>query len=829
MHVARSGFMRTLCLVFLIGLIAACAPTSTLAQNWGAISGHVTESATGEPLPGVTILIQGTDFGTATARDGEFSFRIPTGTYVLRFSFIGFQTVIDTVTVRRDAVTELSVRMHPATYDLDEVTVEERSVSEVGVFELTPRELLDIPSPFRGFRALKVLPGVATNSELSNQYSVRGGGFNENLVFINGFEVFMPFRVRQGEQEGLGLFNPEMTQNVRLYTGGFPARYGGKLSSALEIEYAPAADKRLSASAYASLLDGGATVGYRSKDDRIAVIASGRRARAQRFFSTQERKGEYRPDYADVQLSTEIRIAQGHQIELLGIYADHTFALEPSNQKTYYGIVSADPTRPSDLQALWLDYSGSERDRSTVTFGGARLYNSLYPGLNIAHSIAYFSTREQERFHISGTGVLFQVDPGGDPGSGSGHFPTGTARQEDRAENDVQVDMLTAEGRYRWLKGPGVFEGGWSARRIQFSDSIDEMAVVVGPNAEGETVRVVIDSLVDSATLSANQMGAYAQYSFTPLEDTERLMLTGGIRTDYFDFNDEWTISPRLSARYVASQRITLNASLGVYHQEPTYQELRGRPEPGEGLLGALNRDIKSQRSVQFVGGIDYFLPSRRLYLRFEAYYKHLTNLISYDIENVRVRYSGENDARGHTFGFDTQIRGELVPGLESWLNYSFLVSRESFLPEFETDYRQGLIPRPTDQRHTFSVFVQDYVPGDDTWKLHLRALFGSGLPYTPPVEGPKLGDIVLQVPGPRSSARFTEYMRVDLGVTKTINVTGEGSDGIRLNLTGELLNAFDMVNTVAYSWVPGGDGVWRRIPTRLTPRTFNVRLRLDF
>ncbi len=819
--------MRTLSLVLLLAFILAAAPASSLAQNWGTVAGRVTDASSGETLEGVTVLIQGTDFGTATASDGRFSFRLPTGSYAVRFSFIGYQAITDSVTVRRDAVTELAVRLLPSTFELDEVTVEERPVTEVGVYELTPREITDIPSPFRGFRALKVLPGVATNSEMTNQYSVRGGGFNENLVFINGFEVFMPFRVRQGEQEGLGLFNPEMSQGVRLYTGGFPARYGGKLSSALEIEYGPPRDKRFSASAYASLLDGGATVGYRSPGDRAEFVASARRARAQRFFATQERKGEYEPDYTDVQLAGSVALAHGHRVELLGIYADHTFELEPSNQKTYFGIVSTDPSQPSDLQALWLNFEGTERDRSEVLFGGARLYNSLLPGLNIAHSLSYFSTREEERFHISGEGVLYQVDPGGDPGSGSGHFPTGNARQEDRASNDVQVDMLTADGRYRLLAGPGALEAGWSARRLTFADAIDEKAVVVGPNAEGETVRVVIDSLRDAATVSANQVAAYTQYTYASLD--ERLMITGGVRTDYFDFNDEWTVSPRLSARYEASDQVTLNASVGVYHQEPTYQELRGKPKPGEGVLGSLNRDIKSQRSLQLVTGIDYFLPSRRLYLRAEAYYKRLSNLISYDIENVRVRYSGENDARGYTYGFDTQIRGELVPGLESWINYSFLVSRESFLPAFVGNYREGSIPRPTDQRHTFSVFVQDYVPGDETWKLHLRGLFGSGLPYTPPVEGPKLGNLVLQIPGPRSSARFTEYMRVDLGVTKTIYVTGDSDGGVRLNLTGELLNAFDMVNTVAYSWVPGGDGVWRRIPTRLTPRTINVRARLEF
>lgn len=819
------GFLR----VFLFILLAATLSSTARAQNWGTVAGEVTDAVSGETLVGVTVLIEGTNFGTATGDDGRFSFRVPTGSYALRFSSIGFHPLADSITVARDVVTEVRVQLFPATHELDEVTVEDRTETEAGVFELTPREIIDIPSPFRGFQALKVLPGVATNNEISNQYSVRGGGFNENLVFINGFEVFMPFRVRQGEQEGLGLFNPELSQGVRLYTGGFPVRYGGKLSSALEIEYGPESDQRVTASAYASLLDGGATLGYRSRYDRFGIIAGGRKAQAQRFFATQERKGNYDPDYGDLQVAGHLEFAPGQRLEWLGIYADHTFELEPQNQKTYFGIVSASPDRPSDLQAIWLDYSGNERDRSEVRFGGARVYSRITNSLNAAHSVSYFSTLEQERFRITGSGVLFEVDPGsGNPSTGGGHFPTGTATQEDYAENDVEVSMLTADGRYRWIAGPGAVEAGWSARQLTFSDRIDEKAFVVGPNTEGDVVRIVIDSLRDSSTLDTRQASGYLQYAFAPPSQEDRLLITAGVRTDYFEFNDEWSVSPRISARYQASERLALTTSVGLYHQEPTYRELRGRPEPGRGLLGSLNRDIKSQQSLQFVAGTDYFLPSRRVYLRAEAYYKRLSNLISYDLENVRVRYSGENDTRGHTYGVDAQLRGELVPGLDSWLNYSFLVSRETFLPEFQNAARSGSVPRPTDQRHTFSVFVQDYVPGDETWKMHMRALFGSGLPYTPPVAS-RVGNIDVQVPGPRSSARFTEYMRVDMGITKNIDFAGSGKRGIRMQLTGELLNVFDMVNTVSYSWVPGGDGIWRRIPTRLTPRTINVRARIEF
>jgi outer membrane receptor protein involved in Fe transport len=233
---------------------------------------------------------------------------------------------------------------------------------------------------------------------------------------------------------------------------------------------------------------------------------------------------------------------------------------------------------------------------------------------------------------------------------------------------------------------------------------------------------------------------------------------------------------------------------------------------------------------MQTVIGAEYFMPNRRLYLRGEAYWKQLSNLISYTVENVRVEYSGENDAEGHVYGLDLQVRGELVPGLESWVNYSYLVAREEFLPSFSTTFNEGSIPRPTDQRHTFSMFVQDYIPTDPTWKLHMRALFGSGLPYTPPVPGDRVGNLVIQAPGDRFSARYPEFRRIDMGVTKYITLTENGlSNPIKLELTAELLNVFDMTNTVAYSWIPDATGIWQRVPTRLTPRTFNLRLRTTF
>lgn len=811
----------------LLGLVPAVH-----AQNWGRVEGTITEAPNDGPLPGVTVLVQGTDYGTAADEAGHYALRLPAGRYALRFSAVGYEPRIDSVVVQSNATTRLDVELTRSVLEMEGVTVEDARSREAGVYEVDPEDVQNMPTPFKdGFRALKVVPGVATNNELSQQYSVRGGGYNENLIFLNGFEVYMPFRPRQGEQEGLGLLNPDLAQSITFYTGGFPARYGGKLSSALDVDYG-APDAPVTGSAALSLLDASVHVGGTARDDRLGWNLGVRKAQAQRFFRTQELKGDYDPDFTDVQALLRYELAPGHAVEALGIWADHEFRLDPSNQKTYFGILSRDPSVPSDLQALWTTFDGAQRDGYTTRFGGVRFENRLTPHLRIKHDAAYFGTEEREFFNIQGSSELFEVDPSGDPNTGAGHFDIGEAQQTDRADNAVDVNTLTGSGQYALNLNRHGLETGWHIRRLRFSDRINEKSTILArvDNPQNQ-VRIVADSLVDTAALSATQAGFYLQDAIDVLPTRDRLIVTAGLRTDYYSFNGEWTVSPRLSARFLATEQFTLTGSWGIYHQKPTYRELRGKPEPGESILDALNRNLQSQRSMQFVVGGEYFLPAQRLYLRAEGYYKDLRNVISYDIENIRVEYSGENDARGHIYGLDLQLRSEFVPGLESWFNYSFMVARERFKSAFQTQYNQGLIPRPTDQRHTFSAFIQDYVPGDKTWKLHLRALYGSGLPYTPPVPGPRdAQNGVVMVPGPRMAGRLSPYRRVDLGATKEITVADDLLSGpVRMDLTLEILNLFDMTNTVSYTWVPDGGNEWTRIPKRLTPRMLNARVRIQF
>ncbi len=814
------------------------APRSTHAQNWGSASGRITEAQSSIPIPGVSVTVDGTNFGTASRDDGRYTLRLPVGRYLLKFSAIGYESRRDSVHIRSDESLTLNIALAEATLPLDEVTVEEARSIQAGLYTLDPETIQNIPMPVKDvLRSLKVLPGVVSNNELSNQYSVRGGGFNENLIFINDFEVFLPFRPRSGEQEGLSLLNGDMADKVTFYAGGFPVRYGGKLSSAVDVEYRRPnrTGEPFNGTAFVSLLDLGITASSSFLNQRAGAVVSFRKARPSRFFATQELKGNYQPDYTDFQAQLTYSLSDGDELEVLGIVADHSFSLDPRSRRTFFGTISQNASlAPSNLQALFTQFDDRsfEDDGYQTYFGAFRLSNRVSSRLRVSHSLAFFETVESEELFISGSSILFQVDPGeGNAEAGEGLFPIGLSKQEDAADNRVAVTTLTADGRYKYTTGNHAAETGWSARRLTFNDRLDEKSVIIGRSLEGDIVRIVADSLRDSAELNSWQLSFYADDSVDLLRNSPgKVVLTGGVRTDYFEFTNDWTFSPRLSITYQRDRLTSYFGSLGIYHQVPTYRELRGKPKVGETILGALNTDLRSQRSLQAIVGAEYFLVSSRFHLRGEAYYKRLTDIISYDIENVRVAYSGDNDTDGYAYGFDLQLRGEFVPGLESWVNYGFLVAREVFKPEFQTEFNQGSVPRPTDQRHTLSIFIQDYIPNDPTWKIHMRTLFGSGLPYTPPVPGKQIGNVILQAPGPRHSARYPRYFRFDMGVTKHIIATPKNaSRPVVIELTGEILNIFDMTNTVNFSWTPDASGIWTRIPTRLTPRTVNVRVRVTY
>ncbi len=800
-------------------LLLTLVTVQAVAQPWGTVKGIITESETQLPLPNVTILVNNTNFGTVSNDSGFYSLELPQGPYALSFSYVGFASQTDSVFISARTTSIVDIQLLPTVLEGEEVVVEDGSILGSGVRQIAPEQVRNMPSPFKGYQALLVLPGVSANNELTNQYSVRGGGFNENLIFLNGFEIHMPFRPRQGEQEGIGLFNPDLARRITLYTGGFPSRYGGKISSALDIEYGATND--FSTSATLSLLDGSASSS--ATHGPFSWQIGLRKARARRFFSTQELKGNYQPDYEDVQAQFTYSLNSRHELEFIGLYANHEFLLDPGARRTFYGTVSSDGS-PSDIRSIWLTYSSNSEEIDGYQTGltGLRLNNRLGSRWTLQHDLSIYSTSEKEFYLLEGNVILYDVITNND--ADLVEMPTGFARQEDFADNKITATNIVGSGRYQWNNGHHAIEGGWNVKQLDFKDSLMEQSIILGSGLDMNPSRFVVDSLQGSVDFSSSQVSLYIEDSFSLKNG---LLVEAGLRGDWYEFNRESTISPRVNMRYEASKQLTLTASGGIYYQQPSYRELRGTPRSDLPLAQSLNQNLRSQRSVQMIAGAELFIPGRRLYLYGEAYYKKLSNLISYSLENVRINYSGFNDTRGHVYGADLQARGEFVPGMESWINYSFMVARERFMPEYATAFNSGLLPRPTDQRHTVALLVQDYVPMDPTWKLHMRILFGSGLPYTPPVPGRRVGNILSQVPGDRHSARYTEFRRIDFGTTKMITLT-ERPKPLKLEITAEILNVFDIINTVSYSWLPDATGVWQRIPTRLTPRTINLRLRIS-
>ncbi len=817
--------------VFLFVALAASAD----AQVWGEIAGRVTEAG-GGGVPGASVVVEGTSFGTNTDAEGRYSFRITEGTYPIRVSFVGYGIVRDTVVVGRGATTRFDAVLSQAVGDLGDVAVEGDAVpQDVGVSRIDPRVVRDMPMPVAdAMRGVKTEIGVSSSNELSNSFSVRGGSYDENQFFIDGFEVYRPLRISQGEQEGLGLINGDLTSRMTLYAGGFPVRYGGKLASVLDATYA-APEGVPSGTAYVSTLDAGVQVGGQV-GERLGLAVAARSARPQRFFAGQELEGSYDPEFRDGQGVLDWQIAPAHTLRALGLYARHRFRLAPRQQQTTFGIY------PNLVQTVATDYAGIEEDGYDIAFGGLLLTSQLGSNASAEHRVSVFSIDEFETYDVTSRTSLYRLQqrPEGSQ-TDLDRFLEGQTVQQDVAANSIQQAVWTAQGRYLARLGQHGVEAGWQARTLRFDDQIDELSTITGQGDGGVTVSLPARELVADTTFASWQGSVWAEDAVT----LGRLTVTPGLRADYFAYNDELTLSPRLTARYAVSPQTSVSAATGIYHQAPTYRELRGDPDPGVSAFQTLDGDIRSPRAVQAVVGLNHFFTSRRFALRAEAYVKRYTDLISYDVENVRVVYSAENDSEGYAAGADVQLRGELVPGRESWITYGFLYTKERFYTPEATDIQTldrfaargggDWIPRPTDRRHNLSIFVQDYIPGNDTWTLHIRTLYGSGIPTTPPARDVERSNTSLSVfdEGQRNVIRLPRYFRFDLGATKKLQLANLPT-GAPLDLlaTVEVLNVFDQTNAVAYSWVEqfsGDKRLYTAVPTRLTPRTLNVRFRVDF
>ncbi len=840
--------LRTL---FLPASLLLCA-VSASAQRTGTVYGVVTNPA-GQPLPNVNVAILGEPGGTATDDRGAYTLNVPADAEVtVAFSYIGFTLQRITVRLRDGERRELNRQMVPGEQTLPVVEVSDQTSRETGVMRINPRNIELIPTTSGNFEdVMKTLPGVTMPSELSSQYFVRGGNYDENLVYVNDFEVYRPQLVRSGQQEGLSFINPEMVKDVRFSAGGFESVYGDKMSSVLDVAYRK--PDGFHGSVYGSLLGAGLHLEGITSDKKLSYLTGLRYKSNQYLLNSLETKGEYKPSFLDFQANLNYAFTDRTSLSFLGNYARNKYRVVPANRETEFGTIN-------EALRLTIYFEGQEVDRYESGMGGISLTHFLNDSLKLMVLASAYRATESETFDILGQYYLDELER--DLGSdqfGESLVSRGVGSFLDHARNRLALDVYNVEHKGTWYLRAGQLQWGVRYQHESIDDRLNEWKYVdsagyslphprdqvgqPGPYPQQIELQNVLKTRID---LTNSRVQGYANYRRTFGAD-QRVSLSAGWRVHRAALNGETVTGPRVLVSYAPPWRknLVFRAAGGYYHQPPFYRELRG-------LDGTINRDLKAQRSIHAVVGSDYqFLAfGREFKFVSELYYKKLDNLVPYKVENLRIRYFADNRSKGYAAGADFRINGEFVPGTESWISMSVLKTEEDLVDDYYYDYyngsgekiypgyttdnvavdsirrEPGYIPRPTDQRFTFSMFFQDYIPKFPSYKMHMTLVFGTGLPFGPP------GDERY-----RDIYRVPYYRRVDIGFSKTF-IDEDNPRKHRLKwanrirslwLSIEVFNLLQVNNTISYLWVADISNRYYAVPNYLSARTVNVRLSMRF
>ncbi len=761
------------------------------------ISGKVTDN--GKPLHGANIYTTTRNKGTTTTTEGSYRISLDPGVeWKLIFSYVGYDTLKFDFILQPEEIRILDVKMTPSTRILDQVEVSsDKFRKQTGVIPINPKSAYVIPSAFGDFnRILATMPGVVTNSELSSAYSVRGGNYDENLIYVNGMEIYRPFIVRAGRQEGLSFINPDLVRSASFQAGGWQPVFGNKLSSVLDVEYKKPKD--FAGSIAVGLLGGSAHLEGASNSGRIQYLVGARHKQARYLFNTFDVEGNYFPKFTDVQAYTHFNIGKDEpdktQIGILFGYARNRYLVEPSTRETEFGTFN------NALRFL-VAFDGSENLDYDTWQTGIRFSTRISDKFVLRSVLSGVKSYEKEYSDLEGGYRLCDVDK--NPGSSSFNeciSIRGLGTNYFHARNTLETNLLNAELVGELSMYSGFISFGLDYAHQDFDDYLEEYRFV-----DSADFVSITDKIGASNESSANIIGGFAQHD---AEVGEQGLFIYGFRFSYRDLSDQWLISPRAQYIYTApwARELKLRVSAGLYQQHPFYREMRD-------FSGNLNKNVKAQQSLHIILGLDknFQMWERSFSWIAEGYYKHMWDIIPYSVENVRVRYYGDNIATAFATGFDTRISGEFIPGAESWFSLSFLSTKEK-LTNGEYDY----VRRPTDQHVTFSSFFEDHLPGNPTIRVNLSLVYGSGLPFGPPNSLEN-----------RSAFNGTSYSRVDIGFSKIflINKSWEKS----IWLTFEILNLLGSQNTISYTWIQDVSGQYIAIPNTLSNRFFNVKLAYRF
>lgn len=800
-------------LIFRIALsiLLTILPAAAAGQGKVKLHGKVTD-ANNDPVEFATVRIGGTATGTTTSLEGDYTLTCAKAdTIVVHFSCIGFREVKKTLIDPQEDVT-LNVLLPMDTELLQQVEVVELKKQTGSVERLDIKDIKRSPDASGGSveAVLTTMAGVTGSNEMSSQYSVRGGSYDENSVYINGIEVYRPQLVSSGQQEGLSIINPDLVGAIGFSTGGFPAEYGDKMSSVLDITYRQ--PEAFEGSVSASLMGASLALGQGTK--RFSQLHGIRYKKNSSLLSSMDTKGEYDPSFFDYQTSVTGRISERLSVSLLGNISLNRYLFTPANRTTTFGT-------STDAKQFTVYFDGHERDRFETYFGALSVDWRLSRGTSLQLLGSGYLTNELVSYDISGEYWLDQAgtsDIGGELGVG---------RYHEHARNRLKASVLalTLRGQTA-VNRQHTLSYGVSVQSEKIMDRTREWELrdSAGFSLPSLPDRLqMVYNLASHHDISSTRLSVWAQDAWKFNTSAGFFTLNAGVRLSHWSFNKETLVSPRVTLGFIPDRHPGwgFRVATGLYYQAPFYKEFRMPVTDGDGNRTiVLNNQIKSQRSFHLIGGADYTFRSfgRPFRLSGEVYYKALSNLVPYEIDNLKIVYSGLNESSGHAMGLDMKLFGQFVPGSDSWISFSLMNTSENL--------RGVRVPRPTDRSYSLGLFFTDFFPKVPRLKFSLRGIFMQGLPSTSPHSSRDKGYF-----------RMPPYKRVDAGLSYALvspPKEGEPRTGLKRHLKSvwlglDAFNLLDITNVASYYWVTDVNDIQYAVPNYLTRRQFNVRLSVDF
>ncbi len=805
--------IRSLLLPFLLCVFFL---STTLARETVTVSGYVYDM-NNRSIEWAKVEDVSGKGSTTTDESGFYTLTIPAGdTLVLRYSCMAFQPSLRIIPIDRTSL-RINVSLGFSTKELNEIMIEGQQRRTSGMETMDARQVRLLPDAGGGsIEALLVtFAGVSSNNEMSTQYSVRGGNYDENLVYVNGTEVYRPLLIRAGQQEGLSFIHPEMVKEVSFSSGGFNAQYGDKMSSVLDITYKT--PDTLEAVASLSLLGANLYLGHASKDRRFTQIHGFRYKKNDYLLGALQTNGQYRPAYLDYQTYMTWKVLPSTTLRFLGNVSGNTYRFVPASRKTEFGTFNQKYT-------FYVAFDGQEQDRFETRFGSLSLDHDIGKSLHLSLQSSLFNTKEEENYDITGQYWLSSTPIRNNKADSTQTELIGIGTYHEHARNSLNATVFSVSQTGTWKLNGHALSWGVGYQHEIIHDAIREweMRDSAGYSLPYNPTAInLVHSMRSTVNMESNRVTAYLQDTWRFRRDVGLFILNGGIRMNHWDFNQETLISPRFSATFLptGNRNLVYRLSGGVYYQAPFYKELRDTATVNNVTRVVLNQSIKAQKTWQVIGGMDYHFVwvDRPFKLSAEVYYKNMSNLIPYTVDNVRIRYMGRNLSEGYTAGLDMKLFGEFVPGTDSWISLSLMRSRETI--------DDVTISRPNEQRYNISLFFQDYFPSDPRFTMNLKLIWADGLPFGPPDSDKRLATL-----------RMPAYRRIDMGLSR---VFSSDRDAFmrksplrytkRLWLGVDCFNLLNTLNVNSYYWVSAIDNKQWAVPNYLTGRLLNIRMTVEF